>query len=159
MSEYSDLRTAIVGVLDAIPNIGAVHNRERFSADMSKYLDNFKTSISGQAQIRGWCVLREGAYWIFDEVFGERRRRHQFVLYGVQGFSDAADTYGAHQAQVDAILAAFDGETTLGVSGVIVRMVGPAQLRAFRNEQFGSVLCHAAEIELPIDVMRPLGTP
>lgn len=158
MTVYQSLRPQIVTVLQGIANIGAVLDRERFVVDPSKYLDLFKVTIGGSAQIRGWMVLRETAVPVTDTAFGEQRRRHGFVLYGVLGFQDTTDTYGTMQALCDAIMAAFDLQTTLSVSGVIVRAIGPCSLRSFRTEQFGSVLCHAAEIELPIETMLPLGT-
>lgn len=158
MTAYTSLRTAIANLLATVTNVGMVNNRERFVVDPAKYLDLFKVTIGGVPQIRGWMILRETAVPVSDTVFGEQRRRHGFVLYGVLGFSDSTDTYGTMQALVDTIMALFDDQTTLSVPGVIVRDVGPCSLRSFRTEQFGSVLCHAAEIEVPIEVMLPLGT-
>lgn len=158
MTVYQSLRSAIVAVLGAIPDIGAVEDRERFIVDPSKYLDLFKVTIGGAVQIRAWMVLRETAVPVSNSVFGEEHRRHGFVLYGVLGFQDNADTYGTMQALCDQVMAAFDVQTTLSTPGVIVRAVGPCSLRSFRTEQFGSVLCHAAELYLPIDVMLPFGT-
>lgn len=158
MTAYTSLRTAIATALDGVPNTGIVHDRERFVVDLSRYLELFKTTIGGVSQIRGWLVLRESAHPLDEAVYGEVRRRHLFVLYGVLGFQDSTDTYGTMQGLCDAVMAAFDNQTTLGVAGVVVRTVGPCALRSFKAEQFGSVLCHAAEIELPIDVMQPAGT-
>jgi hypothetical protein len=160
MTVYTSLRTSISAVLATIPNIGLVNNRERFVVDPSKFLDFFKTTIDGQVQIRAWLVLREAApAMAFEQSsFGETTRRHQFVLHGFLGFADASDTYGTMQALCDSVMAAFDNEETLGVTGVVVHKVGPCSLRTFGTAQFGSVLCHSAEIELPIDVILPMGT-
>jgi hypothetical protein len=158
VTAYGSLRTAIAAVLDGIVGIGVVHDRERFVVDLARYLELFKTTIGGTTQIRGWMVLRESARLVEDGPFGEVHRRHLFVLFGVQGFADGSDTYGTFQALCDTVMAAFDDEADLGVSGVTVGAVGPASLRSFKAEQFGSVLCHTAEIELPIDVMLPSGT-
>lgn len=157
MTVYASLRPAIVAVLEGITGIGLVNNRERFVVDPAKYLDLFKVQIGGVDQLRGWMVLRETATPVIDTAFSEQRRRHGFVLYGILGFSDASDTYGTMQALADAVMAAFDTQTTLSVSGVIVRSIGPCSLRSFRTEQFGSVLAHACEIDLPIETMLPLG--
>jgi hypothetical protein len=160
MTVYTSLRSSIVGVLETVPNIGEVNGRERFVVDPSKFLDFFKTIIGGQSQIRAWLVLRESATAMAYEQssFGETLRRHHFVLHGFLGFKDADDTYGTMQALCDSVMAAFDNEETLGVTGVVVHKVGPCSLRTFGTAQFGSVLCHSAEIELPIDVILPLGT-
>lgn len=157
MTFYESLRTAIKAELDAVPDIGQTHSRERFVVDPSAYLDMFKATISGTAQIRAWLILRESVTPVDDRTFGEDRRRHLFVLRGYLGFQDSSDTYGTMQALCDTIMARFDNLTTLSVSGVIVRAIGPTTLRSFDTGQFGSVLCHLAEIELPIETMAALG--
>lgn len=155
---YDSLRSAIVTVLEGVTDVGVVHDRERFVVDPSRYLDAFKTTIGGVSQIRAWLVLRESARTTLEPpAFGETMRRHLFVLYGVLGFKDSTDTYGELQGLCDTIMAVFDTQDDLNVTGVVVRRVGPCELRTFGTVQFGSVLCHAAEIELPIDVMLPHG--
>lgn len=158
MTKYTDLRTGIKAILDGITDIGTTHNRERFVVDPSAYLDMFKTTIGGTVQIRAWLILRESVTPIEDRAFGEDRRRHLFVLRGYLGFQDSTDTYGTMQALCDTIMATFDNLTTLSVGGVIVRQIGPCTMRSFETGQFGSVLAHVAEIEVPIDVMATMGT-
>lgn len=158
MTAYTSLRTAVATALAGITDIGTVHNRERFVVDPSAYLDMFKATIGGTVQIRAWLVLRESVQPIAETVFGEDRHRHLFVLRGYLGFADASDTYGTLQALCDTVMATFDNQTTLGVAGVIVRKVGPCALRSFDTGQFGSVLAHTCEIEVPIETMIPLGT-
>lgn len=157
MTTYTSLRTALVTLLETVTDVGLVHNRERFVVDPSKFLDMFKTTISGTTQIRAWLILRESMQPDTDTVFGEARQRHVFVLRGILGFQDSADTYGTLQALVDTIIALLDNQTTLSVSGTIVRGIGPCSLRSFEVGQFGSVLAHVAEIEVPIETMKTLG--
>lgn len=157
MTTYTSLRTAIATVLEGITDIGLVHDRERFVVNPSEYLDLFKTEIDGTRQIRAWLILRERVDTVTDTAFGEDRDRHLFVLTGYLGFQDSADTYGTLQGLCDSVRAAFSDQTTLGVSGVMVRAVGPCTLRTFDTGQFGSVLCHRAEIELPIETMQAIG--
>lgn len=158
MTAYTDLRAAIKTVLDGISGIGMTHNRERFSADPSTYLDLFNTTISSVSQIRAWVIHRESVSPIESPVFGEDLREHMFVLRGYQGFNDANDTYGTFQALCDTVMATLDNQTTLGVTGVTVRSVGPCSLRSFGAAQFGTVLVHAAEIAVPIEVTKTMGT-
>jgi len=158
MTAYSDLRDAITTVLETVPNIGVVHDRERFVVDPSRYLDLFKTNIGGKTQLRAWMVLRERASYITDGAFNEIRMQHGFILYGILGFEDASDTYATLQGLADAVMAVLDAQSTLDVGGVIVGQVGPCSMRAFRTEQFGSALCHACEISVPIDVALEVGT-
>lgn len=158
MTMYTSLRTAIATVLEGITDIGVVNDRERFVTNPSAYLDMFKTEIGGVTQIRAWLILRERVDTVTDTAFGEDRDRHLFVLAGFLGFQDSADTYGTLQGLCDSVRAAFSNQTTLSVSGVVVRAVGPCTLRTFDVGQFGSVLCHRAEIELPIETMQAIGT-
>ena len=158
MTAYTDIRSAIKTVLDGITGIGMTHNRERFSADPSTYLDMFNTTILSVSQIRAWVILRESVTPVEDRVFGEDRREHMFVLRGYQGFHDANDTYGTFQALCDTVMATLDSQTTLGVTGVIVRSVGPCSLRSFGTGQFGAVLAHMAEIAVPVETMKAMGT-
>ncbi len=159
MTSYSSLRPALVTALNTVTNIGMVQNRERFIVDLSKYLNMFSVTIGGVRQVRGWMVLRETCVPVYDTAFGEQRRRHGFLLYGILGFSDNTDTYGTMQTLCDEVMAVMDNQTTLNSTpGILVRAVGPCSLRSFRSEQFGSVLCHVAEIDVPIETMLPLGT-
>ena len=157
MTMYTSLRTALATLLATVTDVGMVHNRERFVVDPAAFLDMFKTTIGGTVQIRAWLILRESMQPVEDTVFGESRHRHVFVLRGFLGFQDSADTYGTLQALIDTIIALLDNQTTLSVSGVIVRGIGPCALRSFEVGQFGSVLAHVAEIEVPIETMAALG--
>lgn len=157
MTMYTSLRGALATLLGTVDSIGIIHNRERFVVDPAAFLDMFKVTISGTVQIRAWLILRESMQPIEDTVFGESRQRHVFVLRGILGFQDSADTYGTLQALVDTIIALLDNQTTLSVSGTIVRGVGPCSLRSFEVGQFGSVLAHVCEIEVPIETLTPLG--
>jgi hypothetical protein len=159
MTVYSDLRSALVTIMEAITDVGQVHNRPRYNADMSRFLEHFKSTVDGVPQIRGWMLLREAAPLARErDVFGEVARLQGFVWVGVQSLIDGSDSYGAFQALCDTVMAAFDDETTLGVSGVVVDAVGPCALRSFEEQQLGSVLCHVAEIEVPVWVSRAVGT-
>lgn len=158
MTVYSDLRTAVVAVLNGVADVGVVHNRPRFNADTSTFLNQFRCTVNGSQVIRGWMVLREAAPHREElDVFGRVTRVHMFVLIGIQGFQDTADSYGSFQALCDSVMAAFDDETNLSVTGVTVNAVGPCSLRAFEEQQIGSPICHIAEIEVPIEVSLAAG--
>lgn len=158
MTMYGSLRDALATLLATVTDVGQVHNRERFVVDPSKFLDMFKATIGGTVQVRAWLILRESMQP--DDTyagFGEVGHRHTFVLRGFLGFQDSADTYGTLQALVDTIIALLDNQTTLSVSGTVVRGIGPCALRSFEVGQFGSVLAHVAEIEVPIETVSTLG--
>lgn len=153
MTMYDSLNAAIVGVLEGISGVGTVHNRLRYVSNPSAYLDLFKSD----GTINAWLVTRESVQVIPEGIFGEARERHVFVLQGFRAFVDSDSSYTTMQALCDTVRATFNNQTTLGVSGVIVRGIGPCAMRSFETGQFGSVLCHLAQIEVPIDTLTALG--
>jgi hypothetical protein len=155
VTAYTDIRSAIVTRLEAVSNIGLVHNRGRFASQWDAFFGFFKSTIGGTAQIRGWQVRRESARVLEERPFGDVRREHLFILEGIQGLKDGSDTAGTFQALCDTVMATFDDESTMGVTGVI--RTGPCSLRSFEDVQFGSVLVHLAEIEVPVEMIHAAG--
>lgn len=159
MTVYTDLRTAIVARLNTVSNVGQVHNRPRWNADWSKFLDHFKTTVGGKSTLLGWWVSRESAQSdVSVSDFNNVTRIETFILTGIQAFVDNDDSYANLQALCDTIMADLDNQSTLSVTGVQVHAVGPCSLRSFGEQMLGSVLAHVCEIEVPIMVTLPFGT-
>jgi hypothetical protein len=74
-------------------------------------------------------------------------RTHEVRLRGFHGLSDVAASELTFQAIVDGILDAIDGDKTLGKT---VQESGPARVETIENRMFGKVLCHYAEIIVPV---------
>lgn len=159
MTISASLSTALKSVIVAIPDTGVVHDRPRFTANWSTFLNLFKTTIGSHAVIRGWMIKRESAP-AGEGEFGVTERVHNYILTGVAGFADSDDAsqYAAMQSQADTIMATLDNQTTLGVTGVEVRGIGPCSLESYQELQFGSVLAHVFVINVPILVLLPTGT-
>lgn len=159
MTVSADLHSAFVTQLQAVTSIGLVHPRPRWIADWSKFLNLFKTTIGGRSVIRSWWVRRDLAT-AGDGEFDVTERVHRMIITGIAGFSDsdAESQYAAMQSLCDTIMARFDSQTTLGVTGVMVDGVGPCSLLSFEHYAYGSVGCHVTEIEVPVRVFLPTGT-
>ena len=154
MTTLTDLTTAITAQLSGITGIGMVNGRTRYIADWAQFLDQFSVTIGGVKQVRGWWVtLRRPAITQEPSAFGEKTRTYHFVITGILGFQDSTNTESTFLQLVEAVLDAFDDETTLGVAGVIVREFD-AQLMTLEERQFGSVLVHYGEITLAIPVVK-----
>lgn len=158
MSTYTLARDYLVTVISAIPDIGLVHNRERYIGDKAKFLEAFVSEItSGHKQVRGWCVTLDGGVEAGDAVMGDPvQRTWKFVVYGIQGVQDSAATEHTFYGLVEDVMNAIDdaSPTWGGIPGMVVDSADPAQARELGVRQFGSPICHYAEIYTAIWVDR-----
>lgn len=104
----------------------------------------------GQQIVHGWTITVES-----DEVQPDTseesadysfERLYTFVVRGYRGHDDATKTGLGWQGVIEAVLSAFDLNSTLG--GTAIRS-GPAEGRVRDDHRFyGNLLCHYAEISL-----------
>ncbi len=142
MSE-TEIRAQIVAVLNTVADIGRVHNRFRYSADMAKFLSLFKTTIGGKDQVRGWMVSQIAP---LNEDYTETKTRN-YAIDGYLGFQDEGSTELTMSALLDAIAAAFRNNKTLNGAAL-----GHDYIQVQINEprSFGAVLCHYAHLTLAV---------
>lgn len=159
MTVSASLSAALKALLETIPEIGQVHDRPRHAADWTNYMNLFKSIIGGRSVIRGWYLQRESALPEPGD-FSEVERIHTFRITGVASHSDSDELsqYEDMQALADTIMALLDNQTTLAITGAVVRGVGPCALEGYEELMFGSALCHVLTITVPIDVYLPLGS-
>lgn len=145
---YTTLLAQIKSAVEGVTGIGVVRDYLRWWSDKKDFLDLFRTTIGGQAQIRGWTITRDGIP--FNERYaqgGKHRVTHMFVIRGVLGLQDGTATEKTFQALVDSVVDALDDAVTLGGN---VRSAGPATAAAITHRGFGEVLCHYCEIQFPV---------
>ncbi|PKN46762.1 MAG: hypothetical protein CVU59_05030 [Deltaproteobacteria bacterium HGW-Deltaproteobacteria-17] len=143
MSE-SAIRQKIFETLSAVPNVGKVHDFERWAVDWGKFIEFFKHS---SGRILGWEICRAGMQSEKIDVI-EEDRTHGFVIKGYMAVKDADATEKLFNAHIEAICDAFKGNHTLG--GVCLD-AGPVQVEVIDTRMFGSVLCHYAELKIPVN--------
>lgn len=145
MSTLTEIRTAIVATLEAISDIGVIHNHEPYLKTEAKLRDFY---LSG-GTIKGWHVrriaTRETAPFI-----GQKEEAVTWRIWGVQAFSDDGSSEIAFDGSIEAIRDAFRADETLGgriartgnedVTGIQVEQSGPVM--------FCGVLCHSASLLL-----------
>lgn len=158
MSTYSDIITAVKARVDTVTNIGSTHGYQRYNADWSAYLSQFRTTIGGVDQIRAWVVTMEDNNPIVGMMensrYGAINRQYNVLIFGFLGLDDSANTEQTFLNLVEAVMDAVDGRIDLGVTGVTDYSVGPAALRTYQIRQLGSVLSHYCEISLPVIVEK-----
>lgn len=127
------IRALVYGLVNGVSNVGQVHDYERWANDWSKFLDRFKTSISGDDIIRGWTVSCAG--WTQDH----EARRYTYKIRGYFGLDDSAASEKTALGIVEDVCEALNTSTDFDDNET-------AELTVFEARLFGSILCHYAEI-------------
>lgn len=160
MSVYSDIVAALQVRVQAATDEGTVHAYERWNANWSDYLDQFKSTIGGVDQIRGWVVTMDEQNPIVGGMgsarYGAITRVYNALVFGVMGLKDSSNTETTFLNLVESVLDVLDGRTDLGLAAVVDYSVGPATVRLYQHRMFGSVLCHYCEIAVPVEVTKEL---
>lgn len=147
------IRSAIVALLQAVPDIGTVHSYERYAKDLAKMRALYFSAAHGD--VRGWHVRRRAT----SEVGLIRESAVEIIpwrIVGVMSINDEAASELAFDSLLEAIRDAVRADETLGgtvdqcsiptdgggtdQAGVQIDDTGPAM--------FGGVLCHVARLTL-----------
>ena len=145
MTTSADIRTAIKALLDGVPNVGIVHDYERYTDKMSK----LKTFYVWKSQLRGWHIRR----------VRQRRRSKDTGRYvvttrwqirGYLALKDATQTEKVMDDLLDVIIAEFDNNENLGIDNIstIVDDESGIQLEDSGPVRFADVLCHGVRLAL-----------
>lgn len=144
MSE-SAIRQKIFETLSAVPNVGKVHDYERWAVDWGKFIEFFKHTAAGR--IQGWEICRTGMP--SEKISNiEESRTHHFVVKGYMAVNDAQATEKTFNGIIEAICDEFKGNHTL--DGTCLD-AGPVSAEVIDTRSFGSVLCHYAELKIPVN--------
>ena len=153
MSE-TQARLDLYTIVSAVSNVGLVYDIQKWSNDWSKFLDHFKTTISGTAQIRGWCVTggapvtdsMEGYAWDIDKDNMVITRTYNYVIRGVFSLNDASSTEKTALGISINVMTALNKSATLHNGTRYDQRTPLATLDIFEPRVFGGTLCHYAEI-------------
>jgi hypothetical protein len=144
MSE-SAVRQKVFEIISAVPNVGKVYNYERWAVDWNKFINLFKDTAS--SRILGWEICRGGMQSQKIDVI-EESRTHGFKAKGYMAVNDAQASDIEFNAIIEAICNAFKGNHTLGGTCLDA---GPVAVPIIEPRMFGSVLCHYAELNIPVN--------
>lgn len=150
------VRAAIVAVLRGVPNIGQVHDRERYAKESKRLLElyGWTNPTTGATGWRGWFVSL-GAETYRPKRVGRATALAEWRIVGLMGFEDAEASELAMADLARAVVAAFRADPTLG--GAVSRQsdsqggdgapVG-AQILRLEPVMFCGVLTHRASLSL-----------
>ncbi len=150
---FNQLHTGLVSVLQSSGlALGRIHDHEVWSTTWEGYVDAFTTEVDGQPQVRSWEVLRRSTDTEWFSFMKTVKRVYRFTLLGHQGLQEGQNSEIEFQDLCDRLMDYLDGQPDIpGVSEFVIQ---PTQLRDFATAPFGSVLCHHAEIEVNIEVIK-----
>lgn len=140
-----DIRAAIVAKLRTLPDIGVVHDYERFARGEKDFRDLYQTGD----RILGWHVRRV-ATTEKSPVLGRWYTSHDWEIRGFMGLDDAGQSEIVFDGLIEAIREAFRLDETLGIAGLFTVDADSAgvQLADSGPVMFGGVLCHSARLTL-----------
>lgn len=145
------IRAALKTRLEAVTNIGRVHDYERWAPDWTDYLDLFKTTISSTAQIRGWTISC-GGIGNRQVAYQFHRKEYEFVIRGYLGLDDSAATEKTAIALAVAVIEELEKYVKLNATLEVGTYsdAGWPRVETFETRMYGSVLCHYVEIRLTV---------
>lgn len=152
MSTLAQIRAAIVAMHQAVPDIGVVHNRERYTRDEAKFRELFVVTppASADKQVRGWWWRRVATRETTVST-ATVMNVHTWECRGYMSLADADASELVFDGLVEAFRDAVRADPTLGgvceqnamegeEDGVQVMDAGPVM--------FCGVLCHSAVLQL-----------
>lgn len=151
MSTLQAHRAAIVAALSSVPEIGIVHDRERYASDNAKFAALYLyTPTGGKQHIRGWWLRRSSTAEHSPNV-ARTVNVHTWTVRGYMAFADADVTELVLDDLVEQFRAVVRADPTFGgacqpgpldadADGVQVTDAGPVN--------FAGVLCHSVVLQL-----------
>jgi hypothetical protein len=154
MPTANDIRAAIKARLEAVADIGLVHDYERYAAEQSR----FRQLYGAGGRILGWNISRVAA----RETFVDTGRWSVLTSWRIKGYmslDDADQSEKLFDARIDAIRDAFRADDELG--GAVLTSIRPdnsesgIQVLDQRPVLFAGVLCHHALLGLTTQHLNP----
>jgi hypothetical protein len=147
------IRARIDTVISAVSNSGLVYDYERWATDWTTYLDRFKTTISSVEVIRAWTItcsaIAPNMITAMGSSGSDTELSYRFVVRGYFGLDDENASEKTAIALVEDVVIALNADSTLrAYFGAGAKPL--AECTIFEPRFFGDVLCHYAEITLPI---------
>jgi hypothetical protein len=152
MATEAQIRAGIIALVEGVSDVGVVHDYIRFTANWSDFLDFFKTTIDGQAQIRGWMLTMERMpnQKMTGGSSALHRRLYHYRLRGYMGLDDSAETEKTFLAIALAIIQELEQYPLL--NGVLSNGTFEdwPYIEFFEARTFGGAVCHHAEIAFTV---------
>lgn len=147
-TEYEDILAAIKARLEAIPNIGRVHDYERWANDPQVVKELYVADIGGQRRLRGWNISCPRLPQNTRKLTGVVHERiYDFVIRGFWELDDASASEKQARAKADEIIDSFDSKPDLSGECFKTEL---ALITSFEPGMFAGTLVHMTEILLKV---------
>lgn len=143
-------RAAIVALLRSLPDMGCVHERERFAANEAAFRALYLYTPAGGAPVlRGWW-LRRAASATRRVNSARTLDTHTWEIRAFAAFDDAAASEIAFDARIDAAREAVRADPTLAGACDLGPLDEDGGLELLQSGpvRFAGVLCHGAVLQL-----------
>lgn len=150
---WAETGRAILQQLATVEDIGPIFEGDLHIRDESRLKSLFRR-VTGQQrdELVGWRVIRDTVsenWWSTARTKATER----YVIRGIQGVTQR-DSEAVFQARLDRVWAAFRGITSIGSA----RVLEAANTPGVAYVQFGSAMCHYAEIVLEVEELYTIGS-
>jgi hypothetical protein len=153
MSNLAPIRAALLALVRAVPDIGQVHDRERYIREEAKFRQLYLVNqASTEPQLRGWW-LRRARTQESTLGIGRNVEVHTWHLRGYMALADETSTELVFDGLIEDLRDALRADPTLG--GVCEQSplsdggnTDGLQLLESGPVLFCGVLCHSALLEL-----------
>jgi len=146
----SDIITALVAILQAIPGIGTVHAYKRWTNKPEMFKSYFWHEST---QLINGCWITRSGYAPILQLSRQKEKRHQMIITQVYSFKDASNTEAPFQALVSAEVDAINNNYTYPGAWHQIAPDGYAQAQEMKElRDFAGFLCNYAEITVTVEV-------
>jgi hypothetical protein len=146
---YANQLAQIVSILEAVTNIGTIHDSLRWSRDFKTLSEAYTISINNRSEIRTWLISRAGGADAYGMIqgsnlgtlvrvpVGSQLVKYDYIIDGFMSFKDN-ETESEFLALVDAVRDQFKNNISLNSSCFERGHIFYSIDHAF----FGDHLCH-----------------
>jgi hypothetical protein len=149
LSTHRQVRAAIAAVLEAVPGIGRVHQRQVYADREGTLRELYQATLSdGSTQLRGWHLTRISQRETSDGAMN--RIESRWAIRGYLALAEERESELELDDLIDAISTAFQADWNLGgvVGGIDVDEESGIQVEDQGPVLFAGVLCHEARLIL-----------
>lgn len=154
MTQQDDLRLAILGILQSVPNIGNVYPHYKYSSNLKDFLGQFSwNDENGLTQYRGGWIniptVRTGPTTTFDQP-------EDLYTWPVRLLMTLSDRYNSEERFENLVYLArktIQQHLTLGLPSVeVIPGTVVVNIPTIDIRRFGSALVHFCEMSIDVEV-------
>jgi len=142
-----DIISAMKTKMEGIPDIGVVHDYERWSISWAEFLAFYQYG----SVIRGWTLSRRRTTESL-ETSASNLRHHEIICKGIMSLDDSSASEKTFQNFIESLCETFRPEDWLTTNAYIA---APPEVSVVEVRMVGNVLCHYTELIFRVDERWP----